>query len=71
VLADLAWRHFGEHEAPPPAPVSAPDAAPAEPKAQAPNENLPAASIVTNPEGAAPAANSQPPRAVPSAATDD
>ncbi|HXM89188.1 MAG TPA: helix-turn-helix domain-containing protein [Candidatus Acidoferrum sp.] len=71
VLADLAWRHFGEHEAPPPAPVSAPDAAPAEPKAQAPNENLPAASIVTNPEGAAPAANSQPPRAVPGAATDD
>ena len=78
ILADLVWRRFVEREAPLPAPVSAPAAAaPApvttEPKAQAPNETLPPASIVTNPGGAAPpAANpSAPPRSIPPAANDN
>ena len=71
LLADLAWRKFAEREAPLPVPVSAPAAPAAEPKAQAPNETLPPASIVTNPEAAPPAPNSEPPRAIPSAATDN
>jgi len=64
LLADLTWRKFAEREAPLPVPVSAPAAPPAEPKAQAPNETLPPASIVTNPEAA-------PPHPIPHAATDD
>ena len=58
LLADFAWRRFVDHEAPTPAPAASPAAmAPAtaaEPNAQAPNETLPPATIVTNPEGAAP-----------------
>ncbi|HEY9159360.1 helix-turn-helix domain-containing protein [Candidatus Binatus sp.] len=56
LMADFAWRRFVEHEASTPAPVASPAAmAPAaEPNAQAPNETLPPATIVTNPEGAAP-----------------
>jgi cytoskeleton protein RodZ len=77
LLADLVWRRFVEREAPVPAPVSVPAAAaPApvttEPKAQAPNETLPPASVVTNPEAAPPAANpSAPPRSIPPAANDN
>jgi cytoskeletal protein RodZ len=52
LLADFAWRRYEEHEASVPAPVSAPDAS--EPKAQAPNETLPPATVVTNPEAAQP-----------------
>lgn len=54
LLADFAWRRFVEHEAP--APVASPAAmAPAaESNAVAPNETLPPATIVTNPEGAVP-----------------
>jgi cytoskeleton protein RodZ len=56
LLADFAWRRFVEHEMPTPAPVASPAAmAPApEPNAKAPNETLPAATIVTNLEGAVP-----------------
>jgi len=56
LLADFAWRRFVEHQAPLPAPVSSPAAmAPApEPNAKAPSETLPPATIVTNPEAAAP-----------------
>ena len=54
LLADFAWRRSVEHEAP--APVASPAAmAPAaESNAVAPNETLPPATIVTNPEGAVP-----------------
>jgi cytoskeleton protein RodZ len=56
LLADFAWRRFVDHEAPTPAPAASPAAmAPAaESNTQAPNETLPPATIVTNPEGAAP-----------------
>ena len=56
LLADFAWRRFVDHEAPTPAPVASPAAmAPAaESNTQAPNETLPPATIVTNPEGAVP-----------------
>ena len=56
LLADFAWRRFVDHAAPTPAPVASPAAmAPAaESNTQAPNETLPPATIVTNPEGAAP-----------------
>jgi cytoskeleton protein RodZ len=57
LLADFAWRRFVEHEAQAPAPVASPAAlAPpaTQPNAQAPNETLPPATIVTNPEAAAP-----------------
>lgn len=56
LLADFAWRRFVDHEAPTPAPVASPAAmAPAaESNTQAPNETLPLATIVTNPEGAVP-----------------
>ena len=61
LLADFAWRRFVDHGAPNPAPVAspaamapAPVATAAEPKAEALNENLPPATIVTNPEGAVP-----------------
>jgi cytoskeleton protein RodZ len=71
LLADLVWHRFVERETPPPAPVSAPVTT--EPKAQAPNESLPPASIVTNPAGSAPpAANpSAAPRSIPPAANDN
>ncbi len=57
LVADFAWRRFMDHEASSPAPAASPAAmAPvAEPNAQAPNETLPPATIVTNPEGAPPA----------------
>lgn len=56
LLADFAWRRFVDHGAPNPAPVASPAAmAPAaEPNAGVPNETLPPATIVTNPEGAVP-----------------
>ncbi len=56
LLADFAWRRFVEHETPAPAPVASPAAmaSPAQPNAEAPNENLPPATIVTNPEAPAP-----------------
>ena len=56
LLADFAWRQLVDHEAPTPASVASPAAmAPAaEPNAVAPNEQLPPATIVTNPEGAVP-----------------
>ena len=80
MLADLAWRHFVEHEAIIPATASAPGAmapapvpAPASlPNAGASNENLPPATIVSNPD-AAPAAgakNSQPAGAASAASQD-
>ena len=63
LVADFAWRRFVDYEAPAPAPTASPAAmAPAgvttatEPNAQAPNETLPPATIVTNPEGGAPPA---------------
>jgi cytoskeleton protein RodZ len=86
LLADFAWRHFEDREAP--APVESPAAMAS--SAQAPNETLPPASVVTNPEAAQPPASapalssvprpatvppaanrSAPPRPVPPAATDD
>jgi cytoskeleton protein RodZ len=70
LLADFAWRRYEEHEASVPAPIASPAATPA-PDAQAPNETLPPASIVTNPEAAPPAANrSAPPSSIPRAADD-
>ncbi len=56
LLADFAWRRFVDHAPPAPAPVASPAAmAPAaESNTQAPNETLPPATIVTNPEGAMP-----------------
>jgi cytoskeleton protein RodZ len=59
LLADFAWRRFGEHEARVPAPVTSPAAMATarEPSAEAPNENLPPATIVSNPEAAAPASS--------------
>jgi len=68
LLADFAWRRFVDRGAPVPEPVASPAAAepvPA-PNAQAPNETLPPASIVTNPEtngaGSSPPAVSSVPR---------
>ncbi len=64
LVADFAWRRFLEHGASNPAPVASPAAmAPApvttaaQPNAEAPNETPPPATIVTNPEGAAPPAS--------------
>ena len=71
LLADFAWRRYEEHEASVPAPIASPAAATPAPDAQAPNETLPPASIVTNPEAAPPAPNrSAPPSSVPRAADD-
>ena len=59
LLADFAWRHFEDREASAPAPVESPAAMAS--SAQAPNETLPPASVVTNPEAAqAPALSSVP-----------
>ena len=51
LLADFAWRHFEDHEASPAA-VESPAAMAS--SAQAPNETLPPATAVTNPESAPP-----------------
>lgn len=70
LLANFAWRRYEDHEASVPAPLASPAATPAA-DAQAPNETLPPASIVTNPEAAPPAANrSAPPSSIPRAADD-
>jgi cytoskeleton protein RodZ len=72
LLVDFAWRRFEDREASPPAPVESPAAMAS--SAQAPNETLPPASVVTNPEAAqlpasAPALSSVPrPATVPPAA---
>jgi cytoskeleton protein RodZ len=65
LVADFAWRRFVEYETPTPAPAASPAAtAPSavttaeEPNAAGQNETLPPATIVTNPEGAVPAAPS-------------
>jgi len=80
LLADFAWRRFVERETPVPAPVASPAAmatAPVTPppqaNAQGPDDTLPLATIVTNPESAAPPAVKRPapPRPVPHAATDE
>jgi cytoskeleton protein RodZ len=52
LLANLAWRHFEDHAASLPAPVASPAAMAS--TAEAPNETLPPATVVTNPEAAAP-----------------
>jgi cytoskeleton protein RodZ len=73
MLADLAWRHFVEHEAIIPTAANAPAVmAPASVPAPVSNENLPPATIVSNPDAAsaAGAKNSQPAGAA-SAATQD
>jgi cytoskeleton protein RodZ len=57
MLADLAWHRYVQHESAVPAPVAAPAAIAPAPNAQAPNETLPPATIVTNPEAAAPASS--------------
>jgi cytoskeleton protein RodZ len=53
LLAEFAYRRFEEHEASLPAPIASPAAMASASNAEAPNENLPPASIVTNPEAAA------------------
>ena len=74
LLAEFAYRRYEEHEASLPAPVASPAAMASTSNAEAPNENLPPASIVTNPEAAAslssePAVSNVPrPAAAPSAA---
>ncbi len=80
MLADFAWRRFEEHEASRAAPIASP-AAMASASSAAPNENLPPATIVTNPEAAQPPAGSNvarpaaappvPPRTIPQPASDD
>jgi cytoskeleton protein RodZ len=75
LLADFAWRRFGEREARVPAPIASPAAMATarEPDAQAPNENLPPATVVSNPQAPAPAAapraaaNAQRPASLPPA----
>jgi cytoskeleton protein RodZ len=59
LLAEFAYRRFEEHEASLPAPIASPAAMASASNAEAPNENLPPASIVTNPE-AAPSLSSGP-----------
>ena len=59
LLAEFAYRRYEEHEASLPAPVASPAAMASTSNAEAPNENLPPASIVTNPE-AAPSLSSGP-----------
>ena len=55
LLADFAWRRYEEHEASFTAPVASPAAMGS--SAEAPNETLPPATVVTNPEAAAPPAS--------------
>jgi cytoskeleton protein RodZ len=59
LLADFVWHRFEDHEASLPAPVASPAAMASASNAEAPNENLPPATIVTNPE-AAPSLSSGP-----------
>ena len=59
LLAEFAYRRFEEHEASLPAPIASPAAMASASNAEAPNENLPPVSIVTNPE-AAPSLSSEP-----------
>jgi cytoskeleton protein RodZ len=59
LLADFAYRRFEEHEASIAAPIASPAAMASTSNAEAPNENLPPASIVTNPE-VAPSLSSAP-----------
>jgi len=54
LLADLAWRHFEDHEASAPAPVESPAAMAS--SAEAPKETLPPVTV-TNPEAAQPPAS--------------
>ena len=67
LLADFAWRHFEDREASAPAPVESPAAMAS--SAQAPNETLPPASVVTNPEAAQPPASAPALSSVPRPAT--
>jgi cytoskeletal protein RodZ len=53
LLADFAWRRLAEREAIQPAPI-------ASPAAMAPNESLPPATVVTNPEVATPPSSAGP-----------
>jgi cytoskeleton protein RodZ len=70
LLADLAWRHFVEHEALVPTPVGVPAAM--APASQASTENLPPATIVSNPEAGGaqslPPASNPRPASIPPAA---
>jgi cytoskeleton protein RodZ len=67
LLADLAWRRFEEHEASLQAPVASPAAMAS--SAEAPNETLPPASVVTNPEAAQPLSSAPAVSNVPRTAT--
>ena len=67
LLADLAYRHFEDHEASLPAPVESPAAMAS--SAEAPNETLPPASDVTNPAAAQPASPAPAISNVPQSAT--
>ena len=67
LLADLAYRHFEDHEASLPAPVESPAAMAS--SAEAPNETLPPASDVTNPAAAQPASRAPAISNVPQPAT--
>jgi cytoskeleton protein RodZ len=67
LLADLVWRHFEDHEASLPAPVESPAAMAS--SAQAPNETLPPATEMTNPEAAQPPESAPAVSSVPQPAT--
>jgi cytoskeleton protein RodZ len=67
LLAEFVWRHFEDHEASPSAPVESPAAMAS--SAQAPNETLPPATVVTNPEAAQPPASAPAISTVPRSAT--
>jgi cytoskeleton protein RodZ len=67
LLADFAWRHFEDREASAPAPAESPAAMAS--SAQAPNETLPPASVVTNPEATHPPASAPALSSVPRPAT--
>ena len=54
LLANFAWRRYEEHEASVSAPIASPAATTPAPNAEASSETLPPATIVTNPEAAAP-----------------
>jgi cytoskeleton protein RodZ len=67
LLAELAWRHFEDHEASPAAPVESPAAMAS--SAQESNETVPPATVVTNPEAAQPPASAPAISKVPQPAT--
>src|SRR5260221_8168432 len=69
LLADMAWRRYQEHEATLQAPAASPAAMAPAPNAQASIETLPPATIVTNPEQAAPLAAPPPASNAPRPAT--